>query len=248
MERKKSGKQIGSIIKKAREEQGMGLRGLASKVGVTAGYLSQVERGEGSLPTEKTVTAIADALGQNSDELLALTDHLAADLIAIMRKDPRKMATFLRVASKLPSGEIERLTQHWERRSGPSRLPSGKPDRRKSPEDKIGLIIKKMRLEKGVVLLGLADQIGVTAGYLSKIERGEGSRPTEKMVTTIAKALGQHPDDLLALAGHLAPDLTVIMQKDPKKMAAFLRAAGRLPLGEIETFTHKWERRSKPRV
>src|SRR5258708_6701488 len=112
----------------------MGLRGLAGKVGLTAGYLSQFERGAGSLPTEK-------------------------------------MATFLRVASKLPSAEIKSLTGHWERRTGPSRLAAGEPDRRKSPEDKIGPIIKKMRLEKGEVLLGLGGRIGVTAGYLSKIER-----------------------------------------------------------------------------
>jgi HTH-type transcriptional regulator, competence development regulator len=112
---------------------------------------------------------------------------------------------------------------------------------------KMGAALKKVRLEKGMGLRRLADKIGVTAGYLSRIEHGEGSPPTEKTVAAIAKELGQHPDELLAVAGHVASDLAAIIQKHPKEMAMFLRVASKLSAAQIEEVTRFVERRKYPR-
>jgi HTH-type transcriptional regulator, competence development regulator len=117
----------------------------------------------------------------------------------------------------------------------------------KTKGKKVGATLKKMRLEKGMGLQRLADKVGVTPGYLSQIEHGEGSRPTEKMVSAIAKALGAHPDELLALAGHVAPDLAAILQKSPLRMGTFLRVMSKLSKGEIDRLTKFYERRKHPR-
>ena len=61
--------------------------------------------------------------------------------------------------------------------------------------------------------------IGVSATYLSKIERDELPPPAEARVKEIARRLDQDPDELLALAGKVATDLEEIVRQRPKDMA-----------------------------
>ncbi len=105
-----------------------------------------------------------------------------------------------------------------------------------------------MRLEKGIGLRRLADTIGVTPAYLSEVERDAGSPPTEKTITAIARALGRHPDELLALAGRVAPDLAEIIHRYPRELGTFLRVVGKLSAGEIEELTKFVERRKRPGI
>jgi len=44
-------------------------------------------------------------------------------------------------------------------------------------------------------------------------------------VRKIAGIIGHHPDELLALAGRVASDLTEIIRERPRAMADFLRSA-----------------------
>jgi transcriptional regulator with XRE-family HTH domain len=79
-------------------------------------YLSKVERGEFPPPGEEKVKSIAQALGQNEDELLALAGRVASDLNKIIRRQPREMADFLRSASGLPAPDLDRLRRDAEKR------------------------------------------------------------------------------------------------------------------------------------
>ncbi len=72
-------------------------------------YLSKVERDEFKPPTEEKVRAIAEALGQDPDELLALAGRVSSDLADIIQRHPREMATFLRAANGLSAEEARRL-------------------------------------------------------------------------------------------------------------------------------------------
>jgi transcriptional regulator with XRE-family HTH domain len=110
---------VGSIIKKARLENNVGLRDLANKIGVTPGYLSQVEHGTGSPPTEKTISAIAEALGQHPEKLLAAAGHLAPDFVTLLRKHPNEMTTLLSAIRKYSADEIAGLIKSAERRKKP---------------------------------------------------------------------------------------------------------------------------------
>ena len=71
----------------------------------------------------------------------------------------------------------------------------------------------------------MAKKIGVSPTYLSKIERGDFDPPAEDKVRKIAEIIGHDPDELLALAGRVASDLTDIIRQRPRQMADFLRAA-----------------------
>ena len=65
--------------------------------------------------------------------------------------------------------------------------------------------------------------VGISATYLSKVERDELPPPAEDRVKEIARLLDQDPDELLALAGRVASDLGEIIRERPREMASFLR-------------------------
>ena len=56
-------------------------------------------------------------------------------------------------------------------------------------EDQIGWHIKKLRLERNLTQEALAEQAGLTKGYLSKIENSKNAPPVSTLIN-LAKALG----------------------------------------------------------
>jgi len=90
---------------------------------------------------------------------------------------------------------------------------------------KFGALVRREREAKEIGLREMAKNIGVSPTYLSKVERDEFPPPAEDKVRKIAGVLGQDADELLALAGRVASDLTDIIRKRPREMADFLRAA-----------------------
>jgi hypothetical protein len=67
-----------------------------------------MERGTGPLPGEDTIRKMAAYFGQNPDELLAMADKVAADVLAIIIKEPA-YARFVRTHAHLTKDELETL-------------------------------------------------------------------------------------------------------------------------------------------
>src|SRR6516225_6914016 len=88
-----------------------------------------------------------------------------------------------------------------------------------------GALVRREREAKDIGLREMAKKIGVSPTYLSKVERDEFPPPAEDKVRKIAGIIGQDADELLALAGRVASDLTDIIRERPREMADFLRAA-----------------------
>lgn len=109
---------FGRRVRALRAEQGWGLRKFAKAVGVSPTYLSKIERGEFPPPAEDKVVAIADALGQDRDELLAMAGRIASDLAAVIREQPRDLAALLRIVRDLPPDAVRRLTETARRSAG----------------------------------------------------------------------------------------------------------------------------------
>lgn len=106
---------FGATVRRLREDKKIGLRKFAQLVGMSPTYLSKVERDEFNPPSEEKVIAIAKALGQDADELLALAGRLSSDLTDIIQRHPREMATFLRAANGLSAQEMQRLADEARR-------------------------------------------------------------------------------------------------------------------------------------
>ena len=95
----------------------------------------------------------------------------------------------------------------------------------KAGREKFGAFIRREREAKEIGLRKMAKKIEVSPTYLSKVERDEFPPPAEDKVRKIAGVLGLDADELLALAGRVASDLTDIIRERPREMADFLRAA-----------------------
>src|SRR5919106_3434042 len=94
-------KSFGATVRRDRERLEIGLREMAKMIGVSPTYLSKVERNELPPPAEDKVKKIAEIIGRDTDELLALAGRVASDLTEIIRQRPREMADFLRAAKGL---------------------------------------------------------------------------------------------------------------------------------------------------
>jgi len=114
--------EFGQRIRELREEKrksdpAFSLRRFALSVGISAAFLSKVEMGESPPPKAENIKKIAELLGTNADELLALAGKVDPDLPEIIREQPRVMADFLRTAqANLTEEDIKILTE--EIRSG----------------------------------------------------------------------------------------------------------------------------------
>ena len=68
-----------------------------------------------------------------------------------------------------------------------------------------------------------ARRIGVEPAYLSKIERGEVSPPTEQTIRRLAAELGEDVDVFLAAAGQISSDIREIIVQRPLLFTELIR-------------------------
>lgn len=85
------------------------------------------------------------------------------------------------------------------------------------------------RCDRRYSLRQVAQRIGLEPAYLSKIERGEVSPPSEATTVKLAMELGEDPDVLLAMAGKVSGELQEIIRRRPKLFAELLRELKKAP-------------------
>ena len=98
--------------------------------------------------------------------------------------------------------------------------------------EKFGALVRREREAKEIGLREMAKMIGVSPTYLSKIERDEFPPPAEDKVKVIAEVINCDADDLLARAGRVSSDLSDIIKRHPRELAALLRTAAMTPRSE----------------
>ncbi|MGB8166175.1 MAG: helix-turn-helix transcriptional regulator [Chthoniobacteraceae bacterium] len=108
--------EFGSYIRATRERLRAGdrrysVRQVAQRIGVEPAYLSKVERGEQSPPSEATIRRLAEDLGLDADVLLALAGKVSAELQGIIRQRPELFAQLLRELRDLPDHAILQLVR-----------------------------------------------------------------------------------------------------------------------------------------
>ena len=91
------------------------MRAVAAEVGVSPTYLSQVEQGNVDPPTAERVHRMAELLGENPDEWIALADRVPEDLPEIIKKQPTEMPELLREASGLTAEQLRQLREQAKR-------------------------------------------------------------------------------------------------------------------------------------
>jgi transcriptional regulator with XRE-family HTH domain len=111
------------------------IRQTARRIGVEPAYLSKIERGEASPPSEETIRRLAADLGEDADYMLALAGKVASDIREIIVGKPVLFAELIRGLSNVCEEELIALVgevrnSEWhgdgaDRRSNPNRLPAG---------------------------------------------------------------------------------------------------------------------------
>ena len=97
---------FGQTIRTLRQERKLGLRQLARIINVSPTFLSRLEHNEASPPGEPKIIALATALGQDKDILLALAGKVSTDLQEAIRARPQLMADLIRAARDMPEKEL----------------------------------------------------------------------------------------------------------------------------------------------
>jgi len=107
---------LGSHLRRLREERmeddpDFSLRRVATRCGVTAPYLSRVERGEAAPPGEETLTRLAQDLGEDPDVLLAMAGKVSADLRSAILARPKLFAELIRSIKSMPDHAVLRIVR-----------------------------------------------------------------------------------------------------------------------------------------
>lgn len=96
---------------------------------------------------------------------------------------------------------------------------------------KFGIRLRELRKKTGMSQREVAGKVGIDFTYLSKIESGVMSPPSEKVITKLAKVLDADRDELITLAGKVPSDLSRIL-KD-KEIVQILRSGNRDKLAQF---------------
>lgn len=94
-----------------RADQRFSLRQVAERIGVEPSFLSKVERGETPPPSEEKIVALARALDEDADVLLAMAGKVSSDLQRAIRKRPELFAALIRELKGMPDHAVLRLVR-----------------------------------------------------------------------------------------------------------------------------------------
>lgn len=107
---------FGNYIRQRREalkatDRSYSLRKVAKRIEVEPSYLSKVERGHQSPPSEIKIKSLADELGEDPDVLLAMAGKVSSDLQTVIRKRPELFARLIRELKDMPDHSVLRLVR-----------------------------------------------------------------------------------------------------------------------------------------
>ena len=99
----------GETVRAERTRQGLSLRELAKRIGVTPTYQSKIERMEFAPPGEVKIKETARILGLDPDLLLAQAGKVDSEVLKIITDHPQFFPKFLRAAKQMPRGFMDDL-------------------------------------------------------------------------------------------------------------------------------------------
>jgi transcriptional regulator with XRE-family HTH domain len=98
-----SDKTFGQCIRqlRLRHPESPSLRKFAEQVGLSPTYLSRIENAKEPPPSEAIIEKLAQALEVDRYELLSLAGRVPSEFFEAFRKNPRRVASFMRTATEV---------------------------------------------------------------------------------------------------------------------------------------------------
>lgn len=86
-----------------------------------------------------------------------------------------------------------------------------------------------IREKRAIGLRDLAERVGISPTYLSRMETEQVPPPSDEIIEALARELGEDPNVLFAVAGKASPRLQAIIVKRPKLIAELLEQVEKAP-------------------
>lgn len=102
-----------------------------------------------------------------------------------------------------------------------------------------GQVLRDRRLAAKISLRRFAEQIGVSATYLSQVEQCNASPPTAERIQHMAELLGVNADPLLALAGRVPDELADLIHRHPVELPRLIRVVAQWTSEDIADLTDR---------
>src|SRR4030043_2156140 len=77
-------------LRELRKEAGLTLRELAGKINVDFTYISKLENGQLSPPSEQVISRLAEVLNTDREELIQISGRVPADMAEILKRQARQ--------------------------------------------------------------------------------------------------------------------------------------------------------------
>jgi len=183
---------FGARLRELREQAGLTQKGLADKVGVNFTYLSKIESGAKSAPSEKVILRLAKSLNADRDELMTLAGKVPSDIVEMLKSGENLQ--FLR------SGDTQKMVSAAHKK------------------ERFNIRLRELRKQAGMTQKELADKVDVNFTYLSKIENRVLAPPSKSVILKLAEVLNADKDELLTLAGRVPSDIAEILLKNPEML------------------------------
>lgn len=106
-----------------------------------------------------------------------------------------------------------------------------------------GQALREKRLAAKISLRRFAEQVGVSATYLSQVEQCNVQPPTAGRIQHMAQLLGINADPLLALAGRVPDDLIQLIHRHPVELPRLIREVAQWSSEDIADLTEQISRR-----
>ena len=89
-------------------------------------------------------------------------------------------------------------------------------------DEKIGRKLRQFREASKLGIKTAAPLVNVTYSYLSKIETGSRT-PNKELVAKLCSIYGKNEEEVLALLGHVPPDILKMIENNGTEVFDFLR-------------------------
>ena len=103
-----------------------------------------------------------------------------------------------------------------------------------------GAALRLLRVDAGISLRGLAEQVGVSSAYLSRVENGHDAPPTADRLVALAEAIGIPASLLVGLTDRVSPTIADYRARVPAANALFHAIAQRdlttAQLAKVQSF------------
>jgi transcriptional regulator with XRE-family HTH domain len=109
-----TGKTLGEVIRDARVAAGTSLREFARSLGITPSYQSDIEN-DRRIPSEDVLKKIANQLGLDFEELMALGGRFGEDAERYLRRHPTAGALFRKLSeTNAPEDVLRKMLREAE--------------------------------------------------------------------------------------------------------------------------------------